>query len=102
MRRRRGAVSVGRTAARCAAPGRVPVTLPELHAAIVDRYRQTGRPLPPDAEVLATHGATAALTAARCIREHRRSRRDVRADFTSFRPGGEVASCAGAVDSDMG
>lgn len=59
----RGAVSVGRTDAP-SAPGRVPVTLPELRTAITERYRQTGRTLPTDSDILATHGATAAFTAA--------------------------------------
>jgi aspartate/methionine/tyrosine aminotransferase len=59
----RGAVSVGRTDAR-SAPGRVPVTLPELRAAVADRYRDAGRVLPSDADVFATHGATGAFAAA--------------------------------------
>jgi aspartate/methionine/tyrosine aminotransferase len=59
----RGAVSVGRTDSH-SGPGRVPVTLPELRAAIAGRYRDAGRTLPPDSEVFATHGATAAFGAA--------------------------------------
>jgi aspartate/methionine/tyrosine aminotransferase len=59
----RGAVSVGRTDSH-SAPGRVPVTLPELRTAIVDRYQQAGRTLPSDSDVFATHGATAAFGAA--------------------------------------
>jgi aspartate/methionine/tyrosine aminotransferase len=59
----RGAVSVGRTDAH-SAPGRVPVTLPELSRAIADRARQSGRTVNPDTDVVATHGATAAYTAA--------------------------------------
>jgi aspartate/methionine/tyrosine aminotransferase len=59
----RGAVSVGRTDA-LSAPGRVPVTLPELGRAIADRARQMGRTVNPDAEVVATHGATASYAAA--------------------------------------
>jgi aspartate/methionine/tyrosine aminotransferase len=59
----RGAVSVGRTDA-LAAPGRVPVTLPELSRAIADRYRRLGRTVNPDTDVIATHGATAAYAAA--------------------------------------
>lgn len=57
----RGAVSVGRVGA--AAPGRVPVTLPELAHAVADRYAQSGRTVNP-ADVTATHGATGALAAA--------------------------------------
>jgi aspartate/methionine/tyrosine aminotransferase len=60
----RGAVSVGGAPGAHAAPGRVPVTLPELSRAIADRYRQAGRTVNPDTEVLATHGATAAYAAA--------------------------------------
>lgn len=59
----RGAVSVGRTDA-LTAPGRVPVTLPELGQAIAERYRESGRTLNPDTDIVATHGATAAFTAA--------------------------------------
>lgn len=59
----RGAVSVGRTDAH-SAPGRVPVTLPELRDAITNRYRDAGRMLPADSDVFATHGATAAFGAA--------------------------------------
>jgi aspartate/methionine/tyrosine aminotransferase len=59
----RGAISVGRTDAH-SAPGRVPVTLPELRTAIIDRYRQAGRTLTSDADVLATHGASAAFGSA--------------------------------------
>lgn len=59
----RGAISVGRTDSICA-PGRTPATLPELGHAIADRYAQSGRELGPDADVLATHGATAAFASA--------------------------------------
>ncbi len=59
----RGAVSVGRTDS-FTAPGRVPVTLPELRQAVAERYRQLGRGLNPDTDILATHGATGAYTAA--------------------------------------
>jgi aspartate/methionine/tyrosine aminotransferase len=59
----RGAVSVGRTDS-ASAPGRVPVTLPELRTAIMERYKHAGRTLPSDAEVFATHGATAAFASA--------------------------------------
>lgn len=56
----RGAVSVGRMEL-LASPGRVPVVLPELRTAILDRYQQSGREFPPDIEVTITHGATGAL-----------------------------------------
>lgn len=59
----RGAISVGRTDALCA-PGRVPVTLPELSRAVADRYRHAGRSVNPATDVLVTHGATGALAAA--------------------------------------
>lgn len=59
----RGAVSVGRTDAICA-PGRTPITLPELAAAVAEHSEQAGRELPPDADILATHGATAAFASA--------------------------------------
>ena len=59
----RGAISVGRTDA-LSAPGRVPATLPELRVAIIDRYLREGRTLTADTDVIATHGATAAYTAA--------------------------------------
>ena len=59
----RGAVSVGRTDSH-SAPGRVPVTLPELSRAIADRYQQAGRMVNPDTDIIATHGATAAFGAA--------------------------------------
>jgi aspartate/methionine/tyrosine aminotransferase len=59
----RGAVSVGRTDGH-SAPGRVPITLPELSRAIADRAGQVGRSLNPDTDVIATHGATAAYAAA--------------------------------------
>ncbi|MBN9122082.1 MAG: pyridoxal phosphate-dependent aminotransferase [Planctomycetes bacterium] len=59
----RGAVSVGSTHAP-SAPGRVPVTLPELSRAVAERYRRAGRTVNPDTDVVATHGATAAYTAA--------------------------------------
>jgi aspartate/methionine/tyrosine aminotransferase len=59
----RGAVSVGRTDSH-SVPGRAPVTLLELRTAITERYQRTGRPLADTAEVIATHGATAALAAA--------------------------------------
>ncbi|MBP3954660.1 pyridoxal phosphate-dependent aminotransferase [Gemmata sp. G18] len=59
----RGAVSVGRTDA-FSAPGRVPTTLPVLARIIADRYQSTGRTVNPATDVLATHGATAAFTAA--------------------------------------
>jgi aspartate/methionine/tyrosine aminotransferase len=42
----------------------VPVTLPELRAAIIDRYQQAGRTLTPESDVLVTHGATSAFGAA--------------------------------------
>ncbi len=51
----RGAISVGRTDGLCA-PGRVPVVLPELRAALGSRA--TGE------DLLVTHGATGALAAA--------------------------------------
>ena len=59
----RGAISVGRTDA-LSAPGRLPATLPELRTAIADRYQRDGRTLAADADVFATHGATAAYAAA--------------------------------------
>lgn len=59
----RGAVSVGRTEF-LASPGRVPVVLPELRTAIVDRYQQLGRGFTSNTEVAITHGATGALAAA--------------------------------------
>ena len=59
----RGAVSVGRTDSH-SAPGRVPITLPELGRAIAERYQQAGRSVNPDTDIIATHGATAAYTAA--------------------------------------
>ncbi len=59
----RGAVSVGRTDA-FSAPGRVPTTLPVLARIIADRYQTAGRTINPSTDVLATHGATAAFTAA--------------------------------------
>jgi len=59
----RGAISVGRTDA-ISAPGRVPATLPELSRAIADRYHQAGRTVNPVTDITATHGATAAFTAA--------------------------------------
>ncbi|VTR93717.1 aspartate tyrosine aromatic aminotransferase : Aromatic amino acid aminotransferase OS=Desulfosporosinus sp. HMP52 GN=DP73_21835 PE=4 SV=1: Aminotran_1_2 [Gemmata massiliana] len=59
----RGAVSVGRTDA-FSAPGRVPTTLPVLARIIADRYQTTGRTINPSTDILATHGATAAFTAA--------------------------------------
>ena len=59
----RGAISVGRTDA-LSVPGRVPVMVPELRTAILDRYQQAGRSLPPDSDVIATHGATGAFSAA--------------------------------------
>ncbi len=59
----RGAVSVGRTDSH-SGPGRVPATLPELRAAIIERYRDAGRVLAADSDVFATHGATGAFSAA--------------------------------------
>lgn len=59
----RGAVSVGRTDS-VVMSGRVPHALPELAHAIADRYRQQGRDVNPAADVLVTHGATAAFAAA--------------------------------------
>lgn len=59
----RGAISVGRTDVLCA-PGRVPVTLPELSKAIAGRYKQAGRTVNPATDVIATHGATGAFAAA--------------------------------------
>ncbi|AMV25696.1 Glutamate-pyruvate aminotransferase AlaC [Gemmata sp. SH-PL17] len=59
----RGAVSVGRTDA-FSAPGRVPTTLPVLARIIADRYQTAGRTINPSTDILATHGATAAFTAA--------------------------------------
>ena len=56
-------MSVGRTDS--VVPGRVPVTLPELRRAVADRYAQAGRIVNPDTDIVATHGATAAFTAAR-------------------------------------
>ncbi len=59
----RGAVSVGRTDAHVA-PGRVPVTLPELSRAVLERHKQAGRRVNADTEVIATHGASGAYLAA--------------------------------------
>jgi aspartate/methionine/tyrosine aminotransferase len=59
----RGAVSVGRTDS-AAAPGRVPVALPELRTALADHYAARGRALTNESDLLVTHGATGALTAA--------------------------------------
>ncbi|MCS6864994.1 MAG: pyridoxal phosphate-dependent aminotransferase [Gemmataceae bacterium] len=59
----RGAVSVGRSEL-LASPGRVPVVLPELRAALLDRYQQAGRKFTPDTEVAIMPGATGALAAA--------------------------------------
>ena len=59
----RGAISLGRTDALCA-PGRTPVTLPELARAVADRAKNAGRNLNPATDILATHGATGAFAAA--------------------------------------
>jgi aspartate/methionine/tyrosine aminotransferase len=59
----RGAVSVGGGQS-LTAPGRVPAALPELCRAIAERYRQVRRSVNPAADIVATHGATAAYTAA--------------------------------------
>lgn len=59
----RGAVSVGRADSPCA-PGRVPVVLPELRSAIIERARRGGNPSAAGTDLLVTHGATAALAAA--------------------------------------
>jgi aspartate/methionine/tyrosine aminotransferase len=58
----RGAIGVGRADAHVA-PGRVPVTLPELSRAVAERYRRVGRTVSPDTDVIATHGASGAYFA---------------------------------------